>query len=229
MSLVNNAIRSSGIFITSERSPTVGLCFPLFALHTLMRLNSYCPVFPKHLPKVHAQCILQSRSAVAMKYIQKHQKPSKTTAIINPHLRQQTIPPTKEPPNSHSRREHNSRKATSHHSRAEQHIHHLHPVAPPAAVHEPICIIRARELFALWHRHLEEVAQRFPPFAHLILEEVLLGHERAQFFVVFVEATLAVLLEVAFPELGPEFCDCLVSGHVHRLGGCKCNILLSIG
>jgi hypothetical protein len=82
----------------------------------------------------------------------------------------------------------------------------LHAVALPAAVDETVCVVCARELLALRDGDFKEIAQRLPALAHLVLEQVLGGHERADLGVVFVEATLAVLLKVAFPEFGPEFC-----------------------
>ena len=112
----------------------------------------------------------------------------------------------KEPPNSHSSAEDNSRKTAADNSSTESHIEHLHAVTPAAAVDETVCVVCARELPAFGNRDFEEIAQRLPALAHLVLEQVLRGYERADLGVVFVEATLAVLLEVAFPEFGPEFC-----------------------
>ena len=82
----------------------------------------------------------------------------------------------------------------------------MHAVAPAAAVDETVGVVCARELLAFRYGDLEEIAQWLPTLAHLVLEQVLCGHEGADLGVVFVEATLAVLLKVAFPELGPEFC-----------------------
>jgi hypothetical protein len=81
----------------------------------------------------------------------------------------------------------------------------LHAVASPAAVDEAVGIVGAREFAAFGHGDLEEVTQRLPALAHLVLEQVLGWHHGADFVVVLVEAALAVLLEVALPELGPEF------------------------
>jgi hypothetical protein len=82
----------------------------------------------------------------------------------------------------------------------------LHAIPPAAAVHESIRIVCAREFLTLWDGYFEEVAQRLPAFAHLVFEEVLCRYERADLIVVFDEAGFAVLLEVAIPELSPEFC-----------------------
>lgn len=82
----------------------------------------------------------------------------------------------------------------------------MHAVALAAAIDEAVCVVCARELLAFGYRYLEEIAQWLPALAHLVLEQVLRGYERADLGVVFVEATLAVLLKVAFPEFGPELC-----------------------
>jgi hypothetical protein len=81
----------------------------------------------------------------------------------------------------------------------------LHAVALPAAVDKAVCVICARELPAFRYGHFQEIAQRLPTLAHLVLEQVLRRYERADLGVVFVEATLAVLFKIAFPEFGPEF------------------------
>jgi hypothetical protein len=119
--------------------------------------------------------------------------------------RQSLSPAPKEPPRRQARTKHHSRKTAAHNSSAERNIQHLHAVALTAAIHEPVRIVGARELLAFWHRDFEEVAQRLPALTHLVLEQVLRGHERADLGVVLVEAALAVLFEVAFPEFGPEF------------------------
>ena len=98
------------------------------------------------------------------------------------------------------------RKTATNNRSAESDVEHLHTVALPAAVDEAVCVVCARELLAFRYGDLEEIAQWLPALAHLVLEQVLRGYERANLGVVFVEATLAVLLKVAFPELGPEFC-----------------------
>jgi hypothetical protein len=116
-------------------------------------------------------------------------------------------PAPKEPPHSQPSTKHNSRKTATDNSSAQGDVEHLHAVASPAAVDEAVGVVGARELAALGHGHLKEVAQRLPPFAHLVLEQVLGGHQGADLGVVLVEAALAVLLEVAFPEFGPEFCE----------------------
>jgi len=123
-------------------------------------------------------------------------------------------PAAKEPPNSHGGTEDDSRETAANDSGTESDIEHLHAVALPAAVHEAVCVVCARELPAFGHGDFEEIAQWLPALAHLVLEQVLRGYERADLGVVFVEATLAVLLEVAFPEFGPEFCWEDVLAHV---------------
>jgi hypothetical protein len=112
----------------------------------------------------------------------------------------------KEPPHSHGSAEHHSRKTATNNSSAESNVQHLHAVALPAAVDEAVCVVCAREFPAFGHGDFEEIAERLPAFAHLVLEQVLRGNHRANLGVVFVEAALAVLFEVAFPEFGPEFC-----------------------
>lgn len=118
-------------------------------------------------------------------------------------------PTAEEPPHGHGRAEHHSRKTAADNSSAESDVEHLHAVALTATVNEAVGVVCARELPALGYRDLEEVAQRLPAFTHLVLEQVFRGHERADLIVVFVETALAVLLKVAFPELGPEFCGCI--------------------
>lgn len=120
-----------------------------------------------------------------------------------------SVPATEEPPNSHARTEHHSRKTATDDGRAESDVEHLHAVAALAALDEAVRVVGARELPALGDGHFEELAQRAPAFAHLVLEQVLGGDERADLLVVFLETALAVLLEVAFPEFGPEFCACV--------------------
>jgi hypothetical protein len=119
------------------------------------------------------------------------------------------LPATEEPPHSQASAEDNSRKTATDNSGTESDVEHLHAVAPPAAVDEAVGVVGAREFAAFGHGDFEEVAQRLPALAHLVLEQVLGGHHGADFGVVLVEAALAVLLEVAFPELGPEFCECV--------------------
>ena len=94
---------------------------------------------------------------------------------------------------------------------AEERIQHLHPVPLAAAIDESVCVICAWESLALWHWDFEKLGQWLVAHAHLVLQEVLLWHERADFIVVLLEPALAVLLEVAFPELGPELCNQLLA------------------
>lgn len=115
-------------------------------------------------------------------------------------------PAAKEPPNSHGGAEDNSRKTAADNSSAESDVEHLHAVTLAAAVDKSVCVVCARELPAFGYGHFEEIAQWLPALAHLVLEQVLRWYEGADLGVVFVEATLAVLLKVAFPEFGPEFC-----------------------
>ena len=82
----------------------------------------------------------------------------------------------------------------------------MHAVASPAAVDKAVGVVGAREFATFRNGDFEEVAQRLPALAHLVLEQVLRWYEGADLGVVFVEATLAVLLKVVFPEFGPEFC-----------------------
>jgi hypothetical protein len=120
---------------------------------------------------------------------------------------------TEEPPHSHASAEQHSRKTATDNSSAESNVQHLHAIALPAAVDEAVCVVCAREFPAFWHRDFEEIAQWLPAFAHLILEQVLRRHHRADLGVVFVEAAFAVLFKVAFPELGPEFCLKMLVSH----------------
>lgn len=115
-------------------------------------------------------------------------------------------PAAKEPPNSHGGAEDDCRKTAADNCGAESDIEHLHAVTLAAAVDKSICVVCARELPAFGYGHFEEIAQRLPALAHLVLEQVFRWYEGADFGVVFVEATLAVLLKVAFPEFGPELC-----------------------
>ena len=115
-------------------------------------------------------------------------------------------PAAKELSDSHGSAEDDGRKAASDNCGAESDVEHLHAVALPAAVDETVCVVCARELPAFGNRNFKEIAQRLPALTHLVLEQVLRRHEGADLGVVFVEATLAVLLKVAVPELGPEFC-----------------------
>lgn len=62
-----------------------------------------------------------------------------------------------------------------------------------------------RELLSLGYRNLQELAQRLPTLAHLVLKQVLRGHESAKLGVVVVEDLLAVFIEVAFEKRRPEF------------------------
>lgn len=114
--------------------------------------------------------------------------------------------PTKEPPHGHCRAQHNSRESTANDRRAEKNVHHLHAISPAAAIDKTIRVVGTRELLALGNGHFEEVGERLPAFAHLVFEKVVRRHEGADFVVVFVEAGFAILLKVAIPELGPEFC-----------------------
>ena len=86
-------------------------------------------------------------------------------------------PRPKEPPKAQSRAVHNRRKAAAHDSSAEKDIKHLHPVSSSTSVHETICVVCAWELLAFWDRYVQELAERFPAFAHLVLQKVLCRHQ----------------------------------------------------
>lgn len=117
----------------------------------------------------------------------------------------ESSPSTKEPPVAHSGAEHNGSKGSTDDRRTEQDVEHLHAVTPAATTDEAIRVVGSGKLLALRYRHFQEVAERFPALAHLVFEQVLRWDERADLLVVLLEAALAVLLKVAFPEAGPEF------------------------
>ena len=98
---------------------------------------------------------------------------------------------------------------------AEETVHHLHAVPLRATLNKAVCVVGTWELLALWDGNLEELAEWLPSHAHLVLKKILLGDCGADHVVVFGEDALAVLLEVAFPELGPEFCNA-------SLAWCEC-------
>ena len=121
------------------------------------------------------------------------------------HLPQRAAVASKQTTHSERSTENNSCDRTAVYGVPEESIEHLHPVPLRAAADETIRVVCARELLALWEWHLEELAQRLPALAHLIFEEVLWWYERPDLLVVLLESALAVLLEVAFPEIVPEF------------------------
>ena len=121
-------------------------------------------------------------------------------------LRAQAAPAAKESANGHARGEDDCCERSTNDGRTEEDVEHLHAVSPAAAVDEAIGIVGAREFLALWDWHFQEVAERLPALAHLVFKQVLFRYQRAHLIVVFLESSLAVLLEVALPELGPEFC-----------------------
>ena len=87
----------------------------------------------------------------------------------------------------------------------------MHAVATATSINEAVGVVGARELLlGVGHRDVEEVTEGLPALAHLVLEEVLGRDERADFGVVLVESSLAVLLKVALPETFPKFCEDIV-------------------
>lgn len=68
-------------------------------------------------------------------------------------------------------------RLTTDNTNAEKDIHHLHAVAPPAAVDEAVCVVGAWKFLALGYWDLEEVTERLPSLTHLVLKQVLLWHK----------------------------------------------------
>ena len=89
----------------------------------------------------------------------------------------------------------------------ECNVHHLSPVASPAAVDETVSVVCAGELLSLGDWDLEEVAERLPSFTHAVFEQVLLWYVCADLLVVVNVLLLAILLKVASEEDVPELCE----------------------
>lgn len=107
--------------------------------------------------------------------------------------------------NSRTGTQHGRDQSAAHDEPAEEHIAHLCPVSRLASVDEAVGVVHMGKPLACRNRDFKKVAQRLPSFAHLVLEEVFWGYKRSQLSVVVIEDLLAVLLEVAFEEGGPEF------------------------